>query len=63
MRVYNGWVLRIGYVDFVVAGSQKLRGVQSYVLRATHGVRRISRPALLAGLHDGSIQYVNSIAS
>ena len=45
MRVYNGWVLRIGCVEFVVAGSQKLRGVQSYVLRATHGVRRISRPA------------------
>ena len=62
MRVYAGWVLRIGPVVATVVGAQKLRGVQSYVLRTPQGVRRIGRDALLAGLHDGSIKYVESIA-
>ena len=61
MKVYNGWVLKIDGAEWTVAGSQKLRGVQSYVLRGAQGVRSIKRDALLAGMHSKAIEYVTSV--
>jgi hypothetical protein len=61
MKVYNGWVLKIEGNEWTVAGSQKLRGVQSYILRGSHGVRSIKRDELLAGMNAKSIQYVTSV--
>jgi hypothetical protein len=61
VKVYNGWVLKIEGTEWTVAGSQKLRGVQSYVLRGSRGVRSIKRDELLAGMNAKSIQYVTSV--
>jgi hypothetical protein len=61
MKVYNGWVLKINGAEWTVAGAQKLRGVQSYVLRGTQGVRSIRRDELLAGMQTKAIEYVTSV--
>lgn len=61
MKVHNGWVLKIEGAEWTVAGAQKLRGVQSYVLRGKQGVRSIKRDALLAGMHSKAIEYVTSV--
>jgi hypothetical protein len=61
VKVYNGWVLKIDGAEWTVAGTQKLRGVQSYVLRGVQGVRSIKRDDLLAGMHRKAIAYVTSV--
>lgn len=62
MKVYNGWVLNIDGIEAIVAGSLKLRGKQSYYLKTKQGTRSISRDSLLAGMNDGSIKYIASVA-
>jgi hypothetical protein len=61
VKIYTGWVLEIDGFEWTVAGSQKLRGVQSYVLRGVQGVRSIKRDALIAGVHNKSVKYVTSV--
>lgn len=63
MKVYKGWVLSIEGAEYTVKGSMKLRGVQAYVLAGKTGVRSIKRDDFLAGMHNGSIKYVASVAA
>lgn len=61
MKVYNGWVLEINCVEYTVSGSNKIRGLQYYILRSKQGFLAIKRDALIAGMNDNSIKYVTSV--
>lgn len=63
MKIYNGWILRIEGGDFSVIGSLKIRGTQSYILKALNdGVKTsISRNRLLSGMNDKSITYMGNV--
>jgi hypothetical protein len=62
MRIYNGWLLKIDGREYVVAGSMKIRGNQSYILRNSRGEKSsIGRDALLSSLRTGEIVWVGSV--
>ena len=62
MKVYNGWILNIKGEEFVVAGSNKIRGRHYYVLRGKNGVASMDRDEMVQGINGGAIKYVgNSI--
>lgn len=63
MKIYNGWILKIGGMDFAILGSLKIRGNQSYVLKSmTDGAKTaIGRDRLLAGMAEKSITYMGNV--
>lgn len=62
MKIRNGWVLNIDGIEATVGGSLKIRGTQIYLLLTGSGKRSIKREELLAGMSNGSIKYVASVA-
>ena len=63
MKVYNGWVLKVGNQEQTVIGSMKIRGNQSYILKNAHGEKTsISRDVLLSQMNSKNIEYVRSVA-
>lgn len=63
MKIYNGWILKIGGIDFAILGSLKIRGNQSYVLKSIIDGSKtsISRDRLLTGMDDKTITYMGNV--
>lgn len=60
MKIYNGWVLLISGQEYMVDGSIKIRGKQTYLLKGRISNSRIRRENLLAAMASGEITYVGN---